>query len=65
VVRQRAQALAARKARLGQELARLLLAPLIVGLGGGDPNEALVWRDQSLAAPLAAPGPRETFCARA
>jgi len=45
--------------------ARLLLAPLIVGLGGGDPNEALVWRDQSLAAPLAAPGPRETFCARA
>jgi molybdopterin molybdotransferase len=41
--------------------ARLLLAPLIVGLGGGDPNEALVWRDQSLAAPLAAPGPRETF----
>ncbi|MDR6623907.1 molybdopterin molybdotransferase MoeA [Caulobacter segnis] len=41
--------------------ARLLLVPLIVGLGGGDPTEALVWRDQSLAASLAAPGPRETF----
>ncbi|MDO8379522.1 molybdopterin molybdotransferase MoeA [Phenylobacterium sp.] len=41
--------------------ARLLLAPLIAGLGGQDPNRALAWREAPLALALAACGDRETF----
>jgi molybdopterin molybdotransferase len=41
--------------------ARLLLAPLVTGLSGGDPAEALRWREARLASPLAACGDRETF----
>jgi molybdopterin molybdotransferase len=41
--------------------ARLFLAPLLAGLAGGDPRAALVWRDATLAGPLAATDDRETF----
>ena len=41
--------------------ARLLLAPLLAGLTGRDPREALRWRRASLAGPLEACGSRETF----
>ncbi len=41
--------------------ARLFLAPLLAGLGGGDPGEALRWRPMPLAAELPACGDRETF----
>jgi molybdopterin molybdotransferase len=41
--------------------ARLLLAPLLAGLGGQAVERALAWRTAPLAAPLAACGPRETF----
>jgi molybdopterin molybdotransferase len=41
--------------------ARLLLAPLLCGLSGRDPGEALRWRAAPLAGPLAACGERETF----
>ena len=40
---------------------RLLLAPLLAGLSGRDPAEALRWRTAPLALPLAPCGPRETF----
>lgn len=47
-------------------LARLLLAPLLVALGGGDAKTALAWEDLPLAAPAAATGARESFlCAMA
>lgn len=46
-------------------VARLFLAPLLFGLGGGTPHEALAWRSMNAAAPVAANGPREAFlCAR-
>lgn len=41
--------------------ARLLLAPLVAGLAGGDPVSAWQWRDCELAALLQACGDRETF----
>ena len=41
--------------------ARLFLAPLVAGLCGRDPNDALAWRSVPLAAPLAATDERETF----
>ncbi len=41
--------------------ARLLLAPLIAGLGGRDPRTALAWRAARLAVGLEACGDRETF----
>lgn len=41
--------------------ARLLLAPLLAGLSGRDPNEPLRWRTARLAAPLDECGSRETF----
>jgi molybdopterin molybdotransferase len=41
--------------------ARLFLAPLLAGLGGRDPAEALRWRTAPLAAPLGPTGERETF----
>jgi len=41
--------------------ARLFLAPLLAGLGGGDPTDALNWRKLPLAADLPACGDRETF----
>ncbi len=41
--------------------ARLFLAPLLAGLGGRDPAEALRWRKSPLAAALPACGDRETF----
>jgi len=41
--------------------ARLLLAPLIAGLGGQDPRTALAWRRAPLAEALEACGDRETF----
>jgi molybdopterin molybdotransferase len=41
--------------------ARLLLAPLIAGLSGLDPQSALRWRKAILLAPLPACGDRETF----
>lgn len=41
--------------------ARLLLAPLIAGLCGRDPGEALRWKDIPLAADLPQAGSRETF----
>lgn len=40
---------------------RLLLAPLLTGLSGRDPGEALRWRKAKLAAPLGECGERETF----
>lgn len=41
--------------------ARLLLAPLIAGLGGQAPDRALAWRRETLAQPLEVCGDRETF----
>lgn len=41
--------------------ARLLLAPLIAGLAGMDPQSALRWRKALLLAPIPASGDRETF----
>jgi molybdopterin molybdotransferase len=41
--------------------ARLLLAPLLAGLTGRDPAEALRWRNAPLARGLEACGARETF----
>jgi len=41
--------------------ARLLLAPLVAGLSGLDPQSALRWRKTTLLAPLPACGDRETF----
>ena len=41
--------------------ARLFLAPLLAGLTGRDPAEALRWRTVPLAAPLPPCGERETF----
>lgn len=41
--------------------ARLLLAPLIAGLCGRDPGEALRWKNIPLAAGLPQTGSRETF----
>lgn len=41
--------------------ARLLLAPLVAGLAGLDPQSALRWRKAPLLAPLPACGERETF----
>ncbi|MES2001008.1 MAG: molybdopterin molybdotransferase MoeA [Pseudomonadota bacterium] len=41
--------------------ARLLLAPLLAGLTGRMPDEALRWRSQALAGPLGECGARETF----
>ena len=41
--------------------ARLLLAPLIAGLCGRDPGEALRWKTVALAADLPPCGSRETF----
>lgn len=41
--------------------ARLLLAPLIAGLGGRDPTSALLWQRAHLADALPACGDRETF----
>jgi molybdopterin molybdotransferase len=40
---------------------RLFLAPLLLGLGGGDPKAALAWRTAPLGAALPATGDRETF----
>jgi molybdopterin molybdotransferase len=40
---------------------RLLLAPLLAGLCGRKPDEALNWRSVSLASDLSECGPRETF----
>lgn len=40
---------------------RLFLAPLLVGLGGGDAGGALTWREAALAAPLGGNGDREAF----
>lgn len=40
---------------------RLFLAPLLAGLSGRDPSQALSWRTADLASPLAACGSRETF----
>lgn len=41
--------------------ARLFLAPLLAGLGGRRPEEALAWRAAPLLAPLEACGDRECF----
>lgn len=41
--------------------ARLLLAPLVAGLSGLDPQLALRWRKGPLLSPLSACGDRETF----
>jgi molybdopterin molybdotransferase len=41
--------------------ARLLLAPLVAGLSGMDPQSALRWRRAALLSPLSACGDRETF----
>ncbi len=41
--------------------ARLFLAPLVAGLTGRDPMEALAWRTVPLATPMAACGERDTF----
>jgi len=40
---------------------RLLLAPLIIGLCGGEPRSGLDWRNVEVAAGLSAVGDRETF----
>lgn len=45
--------------------ARLFLAPLVAGMAGRNPAEALAWRRANLANPLAASGPREAMlCGR-
>ncbi len=41
--------------------ARLLLAPLVAGLSGRAPMEALLWRSEKLATALEGCGSRETF----
>ena len=41
--------------------ARLLLAPLLAGMGGRDPKDAMAWRTVPLAEALEATGDRETF----
>jgi molybdopterin molybdotransferase len=41
--------------------ARLLLAPLLAGLGGRDPAAALAWRRTAMGEPLGPTGNRETF----
>jgi molybdopterin molybdotransferase len=41
--------------------ARLFLAPVLAGLGGGAPRSALAWRPAPLAAPLAACAERDCF----
>ena len=41
--------------------ARLLLEPLLAGLAGGNPSDALHWRIARLAEPLKECGARETF----
>jgi molybdopterin molybdotransferase len=41
--------------------ARLFLAPILAGLGGRRPEDALAWRTLPLASPLAACGERECF----
>lgn len=41
--------------------ARLMLAPLVRGLGGGNPAEAGVWAEAPLGSPLSRCGDRETF----
>lgn len=41
--------------------ARLFLAPLLAGLGGGRPEDALAWRMAPLASALDGGGDRETF----
>jgi molybdopterin molybdotransferase len=41
--------------------ARLFLAPLLAGLTGRDPMDALRWRQMALATPLGECGSRETF----
>lgn len=41
--------------------ARLFLAPLLAGLGAGDPTTATRWGELPLAAPLPPTGDRETF----
>lgn len=41
--------------------ARLLLAPLLAGLNGRDPSEALRWRRMPLGEALGSTGDRETF----
>ena len=40
---------------------RLFLAPLLAGLSGRDPLEALAWREAALGAPLKPVGDRETL----
>jgi molybdopterin molybdotransferase len=40
---------------------RLFLAPLLLGLGGQAPEDALAWREERLASALPATGERETF----
>jgi molybdopterin molybdotransferase len=40
---------------------RLFLAPLLAGLSGRDPVEALAWREATLDAPLKPAGDRETL----
>ena len=40
---------------------RLFLAPLLAGLSGRNPDEALTWRTASLGTPLKECGSRETF----
>src|SRR4029079_17371241 len=40
---------------------RLFLAPLLAGLSGRHPDEALKWRTASLGTPLKECGSRETF----
>ncbi len=41
--------------------ARLLLQPLLTGMGGGNPDAALRWRPARLAVPMEAGSDRETF----
>jgi molybdopterin molybdotransferase len=41
--------------------ARLLMAPLLAGLAGREPNESLLWQTATLAGALEECGPRETF----
>jgi molybdopterin molybdotransferase len=41
--------------------ARLFLAPLLAGLGGGAPERALAWRPTPVARPVPACGDRDTF----
>ncbi|WP_332766860.1 molybdopterin molybdotransferase MoeA [Phenylobacterium sp.] len=41
--------------------ARLFLAPILAGLGGARPEEALAWRAAALASPLGACGDRDCF----